>query len=75
LRAESLEPFRVLLDLVLDRNEVLVDEVTDPRIGVYLGIQPGASPSHWSSTEIEEKGLVLFRRLAECGIHVFVPSN
>jgi hypothetical protein len=75
LRAESLEPFRVLLYVVLDGNEVLVDEVTDPRIGIYLGIQPGASRSHWSGTEIEEKGFVLFARLMECGIHILVPSN
>jgi hypothetical protein len=52
LRAKALKPFRVLLDVVLDRNEVLVDEVTDPRIRIYLGIQPGASPSHRSGTEI-----------------------
>src|SRR5690349_4546497 len=60
LRAEPLKPFRVLLDVVLHRDEVLVDEVTDLRIRIYLGIQPGASPSHRSRAEIKKQGLVLF---------------
>jgi hypothetical protein len=46
--------------VVLDWDEVLIDEVTDVRIRIYLGIQPGASPSHGSGTEIEKQGLIVF---------------
>lgn len=75
LRAESLKSFRVLLDVVFYRYEVLVDEVADLRVGVNLGVQPSASPSHRSGAEIEKKGFVLFRRLMKGGIDVFVPGN
>jgi len=75
LRAESLESLRVLLDMVFYRDKVLVDEVADLRVRVDLGIQPSASPSHRSGTEIKKKGLVLFRRLMKGGIDVFVPGN
>jgi hypothetical protein len=41
----------------LHRNEVLRDKIVDAMIGVYLGIQPGATRSHGCCAEIEQHGL------------------
>jgi hypothetical protein len=54
LHAKALEALRILLDVNFYRNEIFIDEGRDPRIGIYLGIQPSASPSHRGRTEIEK---------------------
>ena len=56
LRTEALKRFWLLLDMDLYRKIVVIDEFLDARIRVYLGIQPGASPSHGRCIEIQQQG-------------------
>ena len=52
-----------------------MDEAFDAGIGIDLGIQPSASPSHGSSIEIEQQGFVFLPRLSERRINVFDPLD
>jgi len=47
----------------LDWNKVFVDEFTYLLVGINLGIQPGASPSHGCGAEIKQNGFMLSLRL------------
>jgi len=51
---EALEAFRVFFDVNFDRNESIIYERSYALVGVYLGIQPSACPSHGGGTEIEQ---------------------
>ena len=62
LHAESLKALWIVLNMTLDRNVILADEVADPRIRIYLGLQPSTTPSHRSGAEIEKQRLVVLRR-------------
>jgi hypothetical protein len=46
LRAEARKGLWLFLDMYLYRNIVFIDEFLDTRIGINLGIQPGATASH-----------------------------
>ena len=74
LRAEALETLRVLFDMDLQRNEVLIDEAGNPFIGINLGIQPSACASRRRRAEIEEQGLVLKLRFRERSVNILLPS-
>ena len=52
-----------------------MDEAFDAGIGIDLGIQPSASPSHGSSIEIEQQGFVFLPRLSERRINVSDPLD
>jgi hypothetical protein len=54
LRSEALKRLRLLFDVDFYRNEVLVDEGINARIGIYLGIQPGTGTSHGGGVEIQQ---------------------
>jgi hypothetical protein len=53
LRAEALECFWLLFDVDSYGDVVAVDETFDTRVGINLGIQPGASSSHRRCAEID----------------------
>jgi hypothetical protein len=53
LHAEALETFRILFDVDLQRNKILIDEAGDPFVGINLGIQPSACASCRRRGEIE----------------------
>ncbi len=75
LSTEPLEGLRLFFDVNFDGQEILVDELLYSRIGIYLGIQPGAPASHGSRIEIEKQRFVLLPRLSQGGINVFYPGN
>ena len=75
LRAETLETLRMLFDMYLDRDEMLVDELRDAFIRVYLGIQPSACPSHRRGAKIEQNVFLLGSRVIQRRIYVFSPCN
>ena len=52
LRAKTFKCFWLLFDMDLDRNEVVINEFLHARVGVNLGIQPGATASHGRCVEI-----------------------
>jgi hypothetical protein len=56
-----------------DGNKPLVDQRRNPLIGIDLGIQPGASPSHWSGAEIQQYETILLLRLRQASVHVGFP--
>jgi hypothetical protein len=45
----------VFFNVRLDRNEVVVDEGCDFRVGVGLGLQPSARPSSRGGAEIDQQ--------------------
>src|SRR5579883_281742 len=51
-RIEAMEPRRVLLDMGLYRNEVVVDKACYPFIRIRLGLQPSTCPSSRRRAEI-----------------------
>ncbi len=53
----------LFLDVDLYGNEMLVNEVGNLLIGVYLGIQPSTSASRRRGAEVEQYRLVLLLRL------------
>jgi len=52
--AEPVEDLGLLLDVDLDRDQLTGEIVGDALIGVDLGIQPSASPSHRGRVEVHE---------------------
>jgi hypothetical protein len=70
-----MEVGRVLLDVGLDRKEILIDEGRNFIVGVGFGLQPNARASSRSSAEVEQQGLLVSLCLSECRIGVFVPLN
>ncbi len=75
LRPESLKRFRLLLDVNLDGNEILIAEFLHARVGVNLGIQPGASPSHWGGIEIQQQMALFCVCIRQCFINILSPVN
>ncbi len=75
LRSKSLKRFWLLLDVNLDGNEILIDEFLHARVGVNLGIQPGASPSHWGGIEIQQQMALFCLRIRQCFINILSPVN
>jgi hypothetical protein len=75
LRVEALEILRLLFDVDVYRNEVFGDELLNLGIGIYLGFQPSACPSHRRGAEVQQQRLVLLAGLSERGINVFIPGN
>jgi hypothetical protein len=75
LRVEALEGLGLLLDVSARGNEALGDEFGDLRIGVDLGIQPSACPSHGCGAEIEEQGTLALVRLAKRRVDVSTPLD
>src|SRR5205823_13987155 len=47
----------MLLHVETRGDELVVDEPLDARVGIHLGFQPSASPSHWCGGEIEQQRL------------------
>jgi hypothetical protein len=52
------EAGRLLLDMDLYRQEVLMDETGDCRVRIYFGIQPSACTSNRRGTEVQQYGLI-----------------
>jgi len=75
LRAESLERLRLVFDVNLDGQEVLVDVSIDVRVGISLGIQPSARPSHRGGVEVDQHALTGLLRLAERFIDILRPVD
>jgi hypothetical protein len=75
LRVEPLERLGLLLDVSARGNEALGDEGGDLRIGVDLGIQPSACPSHRGGAEVEEQRALTLLRLAKRRIDVSTPLD
>jgi len=75
LRAEALERLRLLFDVEPSGDEVPGDELTDAGIGINLGFQPSASPSHRCGGEIEQERLPCLLRLRQSGIDVADPFD
>jgi hypothetical protein len=73
LGAEALESSRVFLHMYFDGYKPFVDKSGNSRIGINLGIQPGASPSHWGGAEIQKHGTVLLFPLCQAGVHIGFP--
>ena len=65
--------FRVLLDVNIQRNEVLVDERRDLRILVRLGFQPSTCYSGRCGAEIDEQRFILFFGLTYSFVGIFDP--
>jgi hypothetical protein len=75
LRAEAIECLRLILDVDLDGDVTGVDGLPDLRIGVDLGIQPSASPSHGGRVEVHQEGLLRGLCLRECRVDVLEPLD
>jgi hypothetical protein len=75
LCAEPLERLRLVFDVNLDREEVLVDVSIDVRVRISLGIQPSARPSHGRSVEIDQQALAGLLRLAERFVDIPFPVD
>jgi len=59
----------------LHRQEIRVDEARDPFIRVRLGIQPSATVSSRSRTEIQQNRAAQVLRLGERRVDVFTPLH
>jgi hypothetical protein len=75
LRTEALEALRVFFDVDLDRHESIVDERSYTLVGVYLGIQPSARPSHWGGTEIKQDSAPVRLSLLQAAIDILLPFH
>ena len=53
LGTEALKSLRLLFDVDLYRQEIVLDKALDAWVGIDLGIQPSASSSHGSGIEIQ----------------------
>jgi hypothetical protein len=73
LDTKALKPLRVLLDMRFDGNKSFVDQRRNTRIGINLGIQPSACPSHRSGAKIEQHGAVLLFGLRKAGVYIGFP--
>jgi len=65
----------VLAHLDAGRDEALADQGVDARVGIDLGFQPSASPSHRGGGEVEERGAARPRGLGERGVDVRLPVD
>jgi hypothetical protein len=65
----------VFFDVRLQGQEVLVDEGSDFRVGVGLGLQPSACASSRGGAEIYEQRSLCRLGFGERGVCVFVPLN
>ena len=72
---EAMEVFRVLFDMDLERDEVVVDECRGLCIVVGLGLQPSACSSGRCRAEVDKQRLVLFLCLPKRLVGVFDPVN
>lgn len=79
LRAVALsvapEIFGLLADVEAGRDELLGDEPSDAIVGISLGIQPSASPSHRGGAEIEQHRTPLLLRLFEHAVDIGSPCD
>jgi hypothetical protein len=75
LDAEAVEDIVLLLDVSAVGNEVLRDEGRDLGIGVDLGLQPSASPSHRRGGEVGKQRPAGLLRLAKRCVDVSLPGD
>jgi len=73
--AEAPPLIRLLTHVDARREEVLRHEAVDPLVGIDLGIQPSAAPSHRGSAEVEQDVPPLGLGLGEHRINVPPPCN
>lgn len=66
---------RILLDVGLERNEVLVYERRYVGVFVRLGFQPSTSSSARSRAEVDQQGFLLFLRRGQRRVGVFDPVD
>jgi len=75
LGTEALEAFRVFFDVNFDRNESIIYERSYALVGVYLGIQPSACPSHGGGTEIEQHSAPARLSFLQAAIDILFPLH
>jgi hypothetical protein len=75
LGVETLEHLRLLLGVGTVRDEVFRDERRDLGIGVDLGIQPSACPSHRGGAEVEKHRPAGLGRFAKRCVDVSLPCD
>jgi hypothetical protein len=56
-----------------DWNEILLDELRDPRVGIHLGIQPSTAASHRGGGEIQQHVTLLRTCVFERALQIVFP--
>lgn len=75
LHAETLERLGLLLRVRPGRDEILGDEGRDVGVGVDLGFQPSACPSHRGGGEVEEQRPAGLARLTKRCVDISMPID
>jgi hypothetical protein len=75
LRAKARKGFWLLLDMYLYRKIVLNDKFLDTRIGVNIGIQPGATASHGRCVKIQQQDSPARPCFCQRGICILPPCD
>ena len=70
-----MKPGRVLLDVRFDGYVILVDESRNLIVRIGLGLQPSASASSRSSTEIEQHRLTGRLSICKRGVNIILPID
>jgi hypothetical protein len=75
LLAEALELVCLIANVDTHRYEILVHEFDDARIGVDLGIQPSATPSHRRCAEVQQDVLSLSASRLQRALEIRTPGD
>jgi hypothetical protein len=75
LRAEAFEGLRLLFDVDFHGKVVGIDKALNARVGVDLGIQPSAGPSHWGRVKINQQRALARSCLLKRVINIRFPGN
>lgn len=75
LRVESLEGLLLFLDVRLHGHEDGGNGLNDASVGVDLGLQPSAPPSHWRRAEVDENRLPRGLGLCHSSVNVLQPVD
>ena len=70
-----MEPSRMLFDMRLYRQKILMDELGGLFVVVRLGIQPSTGSSRRCRTEIQQEGTGLLLRYEQPLIYILAPLN
>jgi hypothetical protein len=69
------KPSRVLLNVALDWNEILIDVIAELLIRKRFGLQPNTSVSSGRSAEAQKYRLTIRFSFIENSVDVFLPLN